>query len=121
VHSLPSVTRRVVLVMVTIGVAYAVGWMSDVMLNDAPCLGPHAREGDAYDYLQRWFPARTDCRVTTRDGSVYVERGSSEVFLTMFALTLIVALALVATIRLAWRAAMVLVACVAALLVIFLI
>jgi hypothetical protein len=106
--------------MVTIGVAYAVAWMSDLMLNDDPCLRPHAREGDDYDYVQRWFPARIDCRVTTRDGSVYVERGSSEVFLTMLALTLIAALALAAAVGLAWRAAMVTIAGVAAVLVIFL-
>jgi hypothetical protein len=107
------------LVVVVIGIAYGVGWMSDAILNDDPCLGTYLREGDQYDYVQRWFPARADCRVTTPAGSVRVEPGSSEVFLTTFALTLIVALALAATIRLVWRATVIVVACVAAVLVIF--
>jgi hypothetical protein len=113
------VVRRFVLVVVMVGVAYGVGWMSDAVLNDDPCVGTYGREIDTYDAVRRWFPARTDCRVTTPAGLVRVQRGSSEVFLAMFALTLVAGLALSARIRLTWRAAVVVVACVGAFLVIF--
>jgi hypothetical protein len=114
------VARRVLIVVAVIGVAYGVGWMSDAVLND-PCVSSHVREIDRYDYVEKWFPARTDCRVTTPSGASRIESGSSEVFLATFALTLVVGVALVSRAALAVRALGIIAAGAAAFLVIFIV
>src|ERR1700754_197299 len=106
--------RRVVLALLVVGIAYGVGWVSDAVLNDDPCIAAHAREIDRYDSVARWLPARTDCRVTTPSGASRIEPGSSEVFLATFAFALVVGLALLSGLAVAIRAAAVLIAGVAA-------
>jgi hypothetical protein len=113
--------RRAVLGLIVVGIAYGVGWMSDAMLNDDPCISANARENDRYDYVARWFPARTDCRVTTPSGASRIESGSSEVFLAMFALALVMGFALLSRLALAIRAAAALTAGAAAFFVIFIV
>ena len=108
---------RLVAWLLAIAFAYGVAWMSDAALGD-PCLEAGS-ETDRVDYVQRWLPPRTDCRVTTRSGDSHVEKGSEEVSVTMFALTLVLAAALLSRIALALRAVTVLAACAAAFLVIF--
>jgi integrase len=76
-------------------------------------------EIDRYDLVERWFPVRTDCRVTTPSGETRVEKGSSEVFIAMFALVLVVGLAFLSGIALAARAVAVVAAGAAAFLAIF--
>jgi hypothetical protein len=112
-------SRRLVIALILIGIAYGVGFMSDAVLNDDPCVSAYGREIDRYDYVQRWLPARTDCRVTTPSGASRLESGSSEVFLAMFALTLVTGLAVLSHLALAMRAAAILAAGAAAFLVIF--
>ncbi len=108
---------RILVALVILATAYAVGWASAAVLDD-PCIGVGG-ETDRIDYVQRWFPARTDCRVVTPDGDARIERGSSEVFLAMFALTLVAGAALLVAARLALRLALVLAAAVAAFVVVF--
>jgi hypothetical protein len=96
--------------LIVIGIAYGVGLMSDAVLNDDPCVSAYGPEIDRYDYIQRWFPVRTDCRVTTPAGASRIESGSSEVFLAMFGLTLVAGFALLSTLALAMRAAAILTA-----------
>jgi hypothetical protein len=79
------VPRWIVIAVLVLCVAYGVGWMSDAVLNDDPCISAYGRETDRYDYVDRWFPARTDCRITAPSGASRIESGSSEVFLAMFA------------------------------------
>ena len=107
--------------MIVVGAAYGVGWVSDAVLNDDPCISADAREIDRHDAVARWFPARSDCRVTTPSGATRIERGSSEVFLAMFAFALVVGFALLSSLALATRVAAVLVAGAAAFLVIFIV
>jgi hypothetical protein len=95
--------RRVLLVLVVIVGAYAVGWASDAVLNDDPCVTAAGSETDSYEVVHHWLPVRADCRVTGPRGVVAVERGSADVFLAMFAVTLIGGLALLATISVVWR------------------
>ena len=111
--------RRVVVGVIVVAIAYGVGWMSDAVLYDDPCTFAYGRETDRYDHVQRWFPVRTDCRVTTANGASRIVSGSSDVFLAMFALTLVTALALVSGLALATRAAAVVAAGAAAFIVIF--
>jgi hypothetical protein len=111
--------RRAVLALLVVCIAYGVGWMSDVVLNDDPCVLTSGREIDRYDLVERWFPVRTDCRVTTPSGETRVEKGSSEVFIAMFALVLVVGLAFLSGIALAARAVAVVAAGAAAFLAIF--
>jgi hypothetical protein len=111
--------RRVVLALVVVGIAYGVGWMSDAALNDDPCSSASARELDRYDYVERWLPVRTDCRVTTPSGASRIASGSSEVFVAMFALAVAAGFALLSRLALAIRAATVLAAGAAAFIVIF--
>lgn len=111
--------RRLWRVIVLVAVAYGVGFSSDGFLNDDPCSGVMLRELDSYESIPRWFPVRTDCRITTPGGVVTVTRGSSEVFWAMFTLTLVSGLVLLASIGLAFRLAVVAIAAIAALLVIF--
>ena len=111
--------RRVLVVCVVVAIAYGVGWLSDAALNDDPCLLSYGRETDRHDYVQRWLPLRTDCRITTPSGASRIERGSSEVFLAMSGLTLVAGFALLSGVALAVRAAAVLAAAAAAFLVIF--
>jgi hypothetical protein len=113
--------RCVVLALIVVGIAYGVGWMSDAMLNDDPCTSSHAREIDRYDYVARWFPVHTDCRVTTPSGASRIESGSSEVFLAMFALALVAGFALLSRLALAIRAAAVLATGAAAFVAIFIV
>jgi hypothetical protein len=110
---------RLVAWLFAIVLAYGVAWMSDAAIGD-PCLEA-GRETDRLDYVQRWLPPRTDCRVTSRAGETRIEKGSSEVSLTMFALTLVLAAAVLSRVRIALRAGTALVACAAAVLVIFLV
>jgi hypothetical protein len=112
---------RIAVGLALVGIAYGVGWMSDAALNDDPCVSASGREIDRYDHVQRWFPARTDCRVTTPSGASRLESGSSEVFLAMFALSLVTGLALLSHLTLAMRAAAILAAGAAAFLVIFIV
>ena len=102
-----------------VAIAYGVGLMGDAVLNDDPCVLSYGRETDRHDSVQRWFPVRTDCRITAPSGASRIEPGSSEVFLAMFGWTLVAALALVSGSRVAARAAVVLVAGAAAVVVIF--
>ncbi len=106
--------RRIIVVFL---VAYAVGWLSAAALDD-PCVLVGG-ETDRVDHVERWFPVRTDCRVTTPAGATRIERGSSEVFLATFALTLVAGAALLIGARLAVRVALVLATAVAAFVVIF--
>src|SRR3712207_9158033 len=92
--------RRVVLALGVVVVAYGVGWISDAVLFDDPCIFV-GRETDRHDYVTRWFPVRTDCRVTTPSGASRIEPGSSDVFLAMFAFTLVAGFALLSGIALA--------------------
>jgi hypothetical protein len=111
--------RRLFVALIVVGIAYCVGWMADAVLNDDPCVSAFGLETDSHDYVQRWFPARTDCRVTTATGASRVEPGSSEVFLAMFGLTLVTGLVLLSRLALAARAAAVLASSAAAFVVIF--
>jgi hypothetical protein len=111
--------RRVVVASIVVAIAYGVGWLGSAVLNDDPCISSQAREIDRYDHVSRWFPARTDCRVTTPSGASRIESGSSEVFLAMFAFALVVGFALLSELALAIRAAAVLIAGAVAFLVIF--
>ncbi len=111
--------RRVAIAALLIGVAYGVGWMSQAALGDDPCLPAGVRETDRYDYVDRWLPPRTDCRVTTSSGDTKTASGSSEVFLVMFTLTLVVIAALISGASVAARASMILATGAAAFLVIF--
>src|SRR5688572_22748936 len=113
--------RRVVLAVVVLGVAYAVGWMSDAVLAEDSCIGSYGREEDDHAVAYRWLPPRGDCVVTAPSGETRVDRGSSEVFWAMFGLTLVVALAFLATMALALRVAAVVAGCVAAFVVIFIV
>ena len=103
--------------LLVIALAYGVAWFSDAALGD-PC-AEAGGETDSDDYVQRWLPPRTDCRITGAGGATRVEKGSAEVSLTMFALTLVLAAALLARAALALRAAAALAACAAAFLVVF--
>jgi hypothetical protein len=103
--------------LLVIGLAYGVAWMSDAALGD-PCVEVGG-ETDRVDYVQRRLPPRTDCRVTSPGGETRLERGSAEVSVTMFALTLVLAGALLIPAALALRAAAALAACAAAFLVVF--
>ena len=111
--------KRVLIATAFLAGAYAVGWASDAFLNDDPCIDAGVMELDRVEYVERWFPARTDCRITSPSGTVRLERGSPEVFLSMSGLTLVAALALLADIGLRWRAALVALAATAAFVVIF--
>jgi hypothetical protein len=113
--------RRIVVGLALVGIAYGVGWMSYALLTDDPCISAYGREIDRYDYVPQWFPVRTDCRVTTPSGASRLESGSSEVFLAMFALTLVTGLAVLSHLALAIRAAAILAAGAAAFLVIFIV
>ena len=113
--------RRVVLAVVVVGIAYGIGWMSDALLNDDPCISTYGREIDRYDYTARWFPGRTDCRVTAPSGASRIESGSSEVFLAMFAFALVAAFALLSRLATTIRAAALLAAGAVAFLVIFIV
>jgi hypothetical protein len=86
--------KDVVLVLLGLALAYAVGWVSEAALNDHPCIEAQAQERDRVEYVERWLPVRTDCRVTSPSGVSRVEQGGSETFLVMFGLTLLVAGAL---------------------------
>ena len=108
-----------VLALVVVGMAYSVGWISDALLNDDPCASTYGREIDRYDYVQRWFPLRTDCRITTPSGASRTEPGTSEVFLAMFALALVTGFALLSSLALAIRATAVLATGAVAFVVIF--
>ena len=103
--------------LLVIAFAYGVAWFSDVALGD-PCVEAGG-ETDRVDYVQRWLPPRTDCRVTTAGGETYTENGSAEVSVTMFLLTLVLAAALLIPAALALRVATALAACAAAFLVVF--
>jgi hypothetical protein len=94
-----------------------VAWSSDAALGDA-CVEAGG-ETDSVDYVQRWPPPRTDCRVTGTGGETHAEKESAEVSVTMFLLTLVLAAALLARAALALRAAAALAACAAAFLVVF--
>lgn len=111
--------RRVVLALIVVGIAYGVGWMSDAVLNDDPCASAPGREIDRYDYVQQWFPVRTDCQVTTPSGASRIESGTSDVFLAMFSLALVAGFVLLSRLAVAIRAAAVLAAGAGAFLVIF--
>jgi hypothetical protein len=113
--------RRAVLAVVVVGMAYGVGWIGDALLNDDPCASAYGREIDRYDYVQRWLPVRTDCRVTTPSGASRIEPGSSEVFLATFALALVAGFALLSGLALAIRATAVLAAGAVAFVVIFIV
>jgi hypothetical protein len=113
--------RRVVLALMVVGIAYGVGWMSDAVLNDDPCISAYGREIDRYDYVAWWFPVHTDCRVTTPSGASRIESGSSEVFLAMFALVVVAGFALLSRLALAIRAAAILAAGAGAFVVIFIV
>ena len=110
-----------VLALVVVGMAYSVGWISDALLNDDPCASTYGREIDRYDYVQRWFPLRTDCRITTPSGASRTEPGTSKVFLAMFALALVTGFALLSSLALAIRATAVLATGVVAFVVIFIV
>ena len=97
--------------------AYGVAWLGDAALGD-PCVEAGG-ETDSVDYVQRWLPPRTDCRVTSPGGGTHTEKGSAEVSVTMFLLTLVLAAALLARAALALRAAAALAACAVAFLVVF--
>src|SRR5687767_11889085 len=112
--------RRLVLGVVAVVLAYGVGLLSAWMLNEDPC-GWVGQETDRIDFVDRWLPPRTDCRITTAGGESRLVEGSSEVFLAMFALTLVLAGALLSGVALLLRAAAVAAACAAAFLVIFVI
>jgi hypothetical protein len=104
--------------LIVIAVAYGVAWSSDAALGD-PCVEAGG-ETDSVDYVQRWLPPRTDCRGTTTGGGTHVEKGSAEVSITMFALTLVLAAALLARgASLALRGAAALSASAVAFLVVF--
>jgi hypothetical protein len=113
------VARRSLIAVLLLGVAYGVGWLSDAFLND-PCVSS-VRETEQVEYVERWFPARTDCRVISPSGATRIESGSSEVFLATFALTLVVGLALMSRAALKARAAAMVTAGAAAFLVIFIV
>ena len=103
--------------LLVIAVAYGVAWLGDAALGD-PCVEAGG-ETDSVDYVQRWLPPRTDCRVTSPGGEERIEKGSAEVSVTMFLLTLVLAAALLARAALAPRAAAALLACAVAFLVVF--
>lgn len=107
-----------ILVLLAVVAAYAAGWTADAWLNDEACIGI-GRETDRIEYVVRRFPARTDCRVTSASGAVVIHRGSPEVFWAASIATLVSFLALLAAIGLAWRAIVVVLACLVALAVIF--
>src|SRR5689334_16202538 len=111
--------RRVVLALAVVAIAYVVGWVGDAVLNDDPCASAYGRETDSYDYVQRWFPVRTDCRVMTPSGVSRIEQGSSEVFFAMFGLAVVAGFALLSSVALAIRATAVLATGAAAFVVIF--
>jgi hypothetical protein len=111
--------QRLVVVVVALVVAYGVGWVSDAALNDDPCIGAVGLETDSYEDVYRWFPVRTDCRVTTASGAVTVTNGSPRVFWAMFAATFVALIALLVSIKLVWKLSVVVVAAVAAFVVIF--
>jgi hypothetical protein len=75
---------RGVVGLIVVAIAYGVGLMGDAVLNDDPCVLSYGRETDRHDSVQRWFPVRTDCRITAPSGASRIEPGSSEVFLAMF-------------------------------------
>jgi hypothetical protein len=104
--------------LLLIVVAYGVALMSDIALNQDPC-GAFGQETDREDYVQRWLPPHTDCRLTSRDGGSRIVQGDTQVSLAMFALTLVLAAALLARGALALRALAALAACGVAFLVIF--
>ena len=103
--------------LIVIAFAYGVAWLSDAALGD-PCVEAGG-ETDRVDYVQRWLPPRTDCRVTGQSGRTHTEKGSAEVSVTMFVLTLVLAAAVLARAALALRVATAFAACVAAFLVVF--
>jgi hypothetical protein len=113
--------RGLIVAALVVCVAYGVGWATSAALDDDPCIAAHGGETDRYEYVERWFPVRTDCRVTTPSGASHVERGSSEVFLAMFGLTLVVGLALVTSIALIVRVTAVVVTAAAAFVVILIV
>ena len=89
--------------LLVIAFAYGVAWFSDAALGD-PCVEAGG-ETDSVDYVQRRLPPRPDCRVTTPGGETHTEKGSAEVSVTMFLLTLVLAAALLIPAALALRAA----------------
>lgn len=113
--------RRLTLIFALLAVSYAVGFASDVFLNDdgPECIG--AVETGSLRYEEHWFPVRTDCYATAPGGAVTFTRGSSEVFWAMFVSALVIGLALMAAVKLAWRMVVIAGAAIAAFLVIFII
>jgi hypothetical protein len=107
------------LVLLGLALAYAVGWASKTALNDDPCIEAQVQERDRVEYVERWIPVRYDCRVTSPTGVSRVEEGSSETFLVMFGLTLLVAGALASHRRRLTRAAVVVIGCLLAVFAIF--
>ncbi len=75
--------RRLLPILVVVAVAYVVGWLGQGVLVDDPCIGLGEERGSV-DYVDRWVPPRTDCRVTGPDGSVQLDAGSAEIFLVLF-------------------------------------
>jgi hypothetical protein len=114
------VIGRIVITSVVLVLAYGAGWIANAALNDDPCI-EHGRETDRTDYVERWFPVRTDCRITTRSGATRIREGSSEAFWVGFALTLFVALALMSAVALAIRVLAILAAGTVAFLLIFIV
>jgi hypothetical protein len=112
---------RVIVFAVAVIAAYGVGLMSDWTLNDDPCIEHFADEDVRVEPVERWLPARTDCRITTASGVTRIERGSAEVFLSMFVLTLVAAMALLSGVALLARVAVVAAAGATAFAVIFII
>jgi hypothetical protein len=104
--------------LLVVVVAYGVAWVSDIALNGDTCAAS-GRETDREDLVQRWVPPHSDCRLTGRDGESRIVQGDAQVSLAMFALTLVLAAALLARGALALRALTALAACGAAFLVIF--
>jgi hypothetical protein len=113
------VRRRLIMLVAALAVAYGVGLMSDWVLNGDPCIEFYADDSDQVDPVQGWLPVRTDCRITNASGAIRVERGSAEVFLSMFALMLVATYALVSRLAVVIRLVLLGAAGVAAFLVIF--
>jgi len=104
--------------LLLIVVAYGVAFMGDITLNQDPC-GGFGHETDREDYVQRWIPPHTDCRLTSENGESRIVQGDVQVSLAMFALTLVLAGLLLARGAFALRALAALAACGTAFLVIF--
>jgi hypothetical protein len=106
---------RWAIILLALPVAYAVGWATDVFLNEDLCAGHESEGGPSVQDELTFFPSRTICRL----GGEVVERGSATAFYCAFFWTLFAAAMVIAPGPRLLRLGATLVAAVAAFVLVF--